>query len=868
MKVAELFEYVDEILENAFTDKTKRRWLNQIEAEIQVDVLLTAADGVIQYGEGDNDAELIAPPPYDQLYHEYLFWQICLAQQEVERANNYAATFNRAYNEYVRFVAETINPGCGMAERLRYYLTAYQIAVKHGYVGSEEEWVESLKGYKGEDGKPGAGLHILGQVETEEDLPTEDLESGVGYLVGTGTDALLYIWDAEKTDWFYKQPLGTQGPQGNPGVSPTISVIEIAGGHRLTITDANGSKTVDIMDGEVGKTGAPGQIGQTGAPGDPGKDGVSPTLAITNITGGHRLTIKDAAGTKTVDILDGSDGRDGVSPTITTKTITGGYRLTITDAIGTKSIDLMNGSDGKDGDEGANGVDGISPILSVTSIPGGHRIAITDAVGTKTVDVLDGQDGAPGAAGKDGVDGRGVQKIERTSGTGAAGSSDTYTITYTDNTTTRFTVYNGADGTSFVVKDRYATLAALKAAHASGSEGEAYAVGTESENIIYIWGVDTGDWTPIGSLQGPQGIAGEDGRAAEFRASGGYLQWRLVGDTSWTNLLPLADITGPAGSDGDAGAAGKDGVSPTVSVQKITGGHRLTITDATGSKTVDILDGATGQTGATGDPGAAGQDGVSPTVSISTIEGGHRISVTDAGGTKTFDVMDGADGKSGADGSPGAAGKDGVSPVASVTAISGGHRLSITDANGTKNVDIMDGTDGKDGQDGYTPQKGVDYVDGEDGTSVTVASVSESTEDGGTNVVTFSDGKKLNVKNGSKGGDGAPGATGAPGRGVKKMEYNAAANNWTVTYTDNTTETVAGPSIPSGSWNDLTDKPSTFPPSAHTQAASTITAGTFAGQVKANASGQAPGVYCQRNQKVSLTAENPTVNGEICWLAE
>ena len=34
MKVAELFEYVDEILENAFTDKIKRRWLNQIEAEI------------------------------------------------------------------------------------------------------------------------------------------------------------------------------------------------------------------------------------------------------------------------------------------------------------------------------------------------------------------------------------------------------------------------------------------------------------------------------------------------------------------------------------------------------------------------------------------------------------------------------------------------------------------------------------------------------------------------------------------------------------------------------------------------------------------------------------------------------------------
>ena len=41
--------------------------------------------------------------------------------------------------------------------------------------------------------------------------------------------------------------------------------------------------------------------------------------------------------------------------------------------------------------------------------------------------------------------------------------------------------------------------------------------------------------------------------------------------------------------------------------------------------------------------------------------------------------------------------------------------------------------------------------DGKDGTSVTVKSVSESTEDGGSNVVTFSDGTTLTVKNGSSG---------------------------------------------------------------------------------------------------------------------
>lgn len=214
MTVAELFEYVDVILENPFPDNIKRRWLNQIEAEIQVDVLLLAPDGIVKYGEEDKGAELIAPAPYDELYCEYLFWRICLAQNENELADNYAATFNRLYNEYVRFVCETINPGCGMAERVRYYLTAYQIAVKHGYAGTEAEWVDSLKG---PEGKPGAGLHILGHVEQEADLP-ENPEQGDGYLVGE--ENLLYIWDGDA--WFFKLPL--RGEKGDPGKTPQKGV--------------------------------------------------------------------------------------------------------------------------------------------------------------------------------------------------------------------------------------------------------------------------------------------------------------------------------------------------------------------------------------------------------------------------------------------------------------------------------------------------------------------------------------------------------------------------------------------------------------------------------------------------------------------
>lgn len=87
-----------------------------------------------------------------------------------------------------------------------------------------------------------------------------------------------------------------------------------------------------------------------------------------------------------------------------------------------------------------DGADGFSPAVEVRAIDGGHRITITDKSGTKTVDVMDGEDGDPGDPG------RGIKSIARTSGNGAAGTQDTYTITYTDGTTSTFQVRNGANG--------------------------------------------------------------------------------------------------------------------------------------------------------------------------------------------------------------------------------------------------------------------------------------------------------------------------------------------------------------------------------------------------------------------------------------
>lgn len=61
--------------------------------------------------------------------------------------------------------------------------------------------------------------------------------------------------------------------------------------------------------------------------------------------------------------------------------------------------------------------------------------------------------------------------------------------------------------------------------------------------------------------------------------------------------------------------------------------------------------GATGTTGATGPQGPAGQngaDGFSPVVTVEEIEGGHLVTITDASGEHSFEVLDGTGGAGGA----------------------------------------------------------------------------------------------------------------------------------------------------------------------------------------------------------------------------
>ena len=174
-----------------------------------------------------------------------------------------------------------------------------------------------------------------------------------------------------------------------------------------------------------------------------------------------------------------------------------------------------------------------------------------------------GIQGIPGDQGIQGETGAGIQSIERTGGDGSPGTVDTYTITMTDGSNATFSVYNGADGTSFTVLGRYGTLDELIEAHPVGSKSDAWAVGSAEDNDVYLWDVDAQTWRNIGSLQGPPGPAGADGAPGRDGADG-KSAYQIAVDGGFSGdeeewLASLKGEDGAQGADGTQGPAGADG---------------------------------------------------------------------------------------------------------------------------------------------------------------------------------------------------------------------------------------------------------------------------------------------------------------------
>lgn len=100
MTVNEALAKVKDRKPNAYNDESLNDWLNECEAMVQRELLLTVPDEIVQYAwPDDRDTELILPKPYDALYVSYIKMMIEYVQEEYTAYNNTNAMFQVQYQK-------------------------------------------------------------------------------------------------------------------------------------------------------------------------------------------------------------------------------------------------------------------------------------------------------------------------------------------------------------------------------------------------------------------------------------------------------------------------------------------------------------------------------------------------------------------------------------------------------------------------------------------------------------------------------------------------------------------------------------------------------------------------------------------------
>lgn len=224
---------------------------------------------------------------------------------------------------------------------------SFQFSGIKGETGAQgPQGVQGLQGAPGQDGTSFTVLGIYGSLQALQSAhPTG--QAGDAWSIGTAEDNTVYIWDTEVNAWVDIGPIqgpqgpqgetGQQGPQGQQGEqgeqgiqgpkgdtgeaagfgTPTAAVDNTSGTPAVTV-QASGPDTAKVFSfsftGLKGATGEQGPRGQTGPQGNPGTDGAdgadgfSPTVSVTEIPGGHQVTITDASGPHVFNVMDGVDG--------------------------------------------------------------------------------------------------------------------------------------------------------------------------------------------------------------------------------------------------------------------------------------------------------------------------------------------------------------------------------------------------------------------------------------------------------------------------------------------------------------------------------------------------------------------------------
>ena len=180
--------------------------------------------------------------------------------------------------------------------------------------------------------------------QPSDDIPTPEEQSAIDQAIAalnvavekaedaiehypTIIDGTWHVWDVTTETWIDTE-VQAQGRDGEDGFSPEITVQDITNGHRVTITDAGGTHTFDVMDGEPGEPGATGNgiasIAKTGT------SGLVDTYTITYTNGQ----------TTTFTVTNGSDATVTVDDELSTTSENPVQNKVITEAMNDVNEDL------------------------------------------------------------------------------------------------------------------------------------------------------------------------------------------------------------------------------------------------------------------------------------------------------------------------------------------------------------------------------------------------------------------------------------------------------------------------------------------------------------------------------------------------
>ena len=556
-----------------------------------------------------------------------------------------------------------------------YYITAYGIAVKHGFVGTEEEWLATLKGEKGD---PAVNLGSYDDYETFiSEHPTG--EDGDVYIVGTQ----FYAWEnggwkdkgswqgpkGDKGDQGEKGDAGPRGPAGQTGepgpkgdtgepgpqgekgqkgdkgdpftyedfTPEQLSALTGPQGPQgpkgdTGETGPQGEKGDTGETGPQGPKGEPGNTGPQGPKGDQGEPGPQGPKGDTGDTGpqgskgdtgetGPQGPKGDKGDTGTgLDIKGTYESLEALRSAVTQPKqgdmynvgASAPYTIYMWDETGEPDWKSQGQLQGPQGERGPEGPQGPKGDQGEVG-PQGPK-GDTGPQGNV------GPEGPQGPKGETGSAGNGVESVALYEGTHAPGTLDTYRMTFTSGDHTDYQVYNGMDGIG---------------------SGDFMANGTVPMTGSLQMGGNR--VTNVGAPQaGTDAVRKDDLTAENVKFSDGE---------TFQQKYDSGELTGPAGTpgqpgaDGEQGPAGADGGYYQPSVD--TSGNLTWAASKEGMPTVAGANirgpqGERGPAGADGAPGPAGQDGAQgpagqdgaqgPAGANATINGVNALTLNATGG--------------------------------------------------------------------------------------------------------------------------------------------------------------------------------------------------------------------------------------------